>query len=49
MMESFSPTEEIGLDLGATLTKAVVVDAGAPLTDFDYCTEVDRFDLWRVY
>ena len=26
--------EEIGLDLGATLTKAVVVDVGAPLTDF---------------
>jgi type II pantothenate kinase len=26
--------EEIGLDLGATLTKAVVVEAGAPLTDF---------------
>ena len=26
--------EEIGLDLGATLTKAVVVDVGAALTDF---------------
>ena len=35
MMESLSPAEEIGLDLGATLTKAVVVEAGAPLTDFE--------------
>lgn len=34
-MESLSPTEEIGLDLGATLTKAVVVEAGAPPADFE--------------
>lgn len=27
--------EEIGLDLGATLTKAIVVGAGAPLTDIE--------------
>ncbi|MFI5181705.1 MAG: hypothetical protein ACHQPI_09965 [Thermoanaerobaculia bacterium] len=35
MTEATSPTEEIGLDLGATLTKAVVVQAGAPLADFE--------------
>ncbi len=35
MTESLSPAEEIGLDLGATLTKAVVVETGAPLTDFE--------------
>ncbi len=33
MTEAAAPAEEIGLDLGATLTKAVVVAAGAPLTD----------------
>ncbi len=35
MTEATSLVEEVGLDLGATLTKAVVVEAGAPLTDFE--------------
>ncbi len=34
MTEAGLPGEEVGLDLGATLTKAVVVEAGAPLDGF---------------
>ena len=34
MTETIPPGEEIGLDLGATLTKAVLVEAGASLADF---------------
>jgi type II pantothenate kinase len=34
MSSAAGGNEEVGLDLGATLAKAVVVPAGAPLTDF---------------
>jgi type II pantothenate kinase len=34
MSEDPRETEEIGLDLGATLTKAVVLETGGPLADF---------------
>ncbi|HQR68112.1 MAG TPA: hypothetical protein PLB02_12020 [Thermoanaerobaculia bacterium] len=34
MTEAMLPGEEIGLDLGATLTKAVAVEAGSSLADF---------------
>ena len=46
-MKKGAAGEEIGLDLGATLTKAVVIEADAPLTDFSsyLCPSGDRASI----